>query len=231
MLIALQGKKGHGKSTIAAHLVASHGFLRMRFMAALKDVIGPVLFRMTEAQTDGFLKEAPCVDLFDADAAALAAATMAILPGAHGSRYGLSDRETRARWSLVYDVLCGPCRLHTPREVMQVVGSGARQLIAEQFWIDLWRDAFLATDADRVVVDDLRYPAEKQAIEDLGGEVWRSVRTDLPADSDDHPSETACDHLGDDAFAVVLRRSGHVAELLARVDVLVAARLARAEAC
>lgn len=230
MLIALHGKKGHGKSTIAAHLAARHGFSRMRFAAGLKELLGPALFQMTPAQTDGFLKEAACVDLFAHDAGALAEETMELLPPGHASRYGLADEDARARWSRVHAPLCGSCRLHTPREVMQAVGGGARRLISERIWIDLWRDAYRASGAGRVVVDDLRYPDEKAAIEELGGEVWRSVRTDLPACPDTDPSETACDHLEDGCFAAALRRDGSVSALLAQVDSLVAIRLATARA-
>jgi len=224
VLIALQGKSGHGKTTIAAYLCARHRFTRMRFAAPLKEQIGWQLLRMTEAQTDGFLREAPCVDLATEDLRSLAAGTLALLFPDGGRRYGLSREELLARWEEIYSPLFRDGHLRSPREILQRVGGGARSLISPEVWVDLWRDRYRTLDATRVVVDDLRYPNEKSAIEAEGGEVWRSVRTDRPAPLGGDASEIACDQLSDGAFAVTLRRSGSVPDLLRRVDELVEAR-------
>ncbi len=230
LLVGLHGKKGHGKTTVAERLVATHGFERIRFAAPLKEAIGAHLFGMTEAQTDGFLKEAPCVDLASLRAETLAEQTVALLFGDAPAPYGMEVSQLVERWRLVFAPLFqGGARLYTPREVMQVVGGGARTHLSPTVWIDLWRNAYLRSSAPRVVVDDVRYPNEKQALEQLGGQVWRLVRTDVPDSGDRDPSEVACDHLPDAAFAQVLRRATGVPALQERVDALMAeAPVARA---
>ncbi len=222
MLIGLHGKKGHGKSTIAAHLVAQHGFLRLRFAGPLKECLCAQLFGMTEAQTDGFLKEAPCVDVTGLDPCELAESTVELLWPDASDAVALTER-----WQAVYTpIFAGATRLYSPREIMRVIGGGAREHLAASTWLDLWRDAYRACAAARVVVDDVRYPNEKAALEAEGGEVWRVVRTDL-APTDDHPSETACDRLPDQSFGAAIRRPAGVPALGVEVDRLIAARAAR----
>jgi hypothetical protein len=228
VLIGLHGKKHHGKTTVAEHLVGHHGFERVRFAGVLKEILGARLFGMTEAQTDGWLKEAPCVDITGLSAETLAQGTVALLFAGGEMPYGHSEPEMLARWQAVYAPLFeGGCRLYSPREIMQAVGGGARTHIAATFWIDLWRERVRGAGA-RVVVDDVRYPNEKEALEGAGGAVWRLVRTDIPDPGDRDPSETACDHLADSCFAAVLRRATGVPELLASVDCLIGAGPARA---
>jgi len=223
-LLGLHAKKHHGKTTVAEHLVAHHRFVRVRFAAPLKEVIGARLFRMTPAQTDGWLKEAPCVDLVGLEPEALARDTIALLFA--GKTSGDSDADLYARWHAVYAPLfAGEGRLYTPREIMQAVGGGARTHLGPTVWIDLWRKQ-VQLAGPRIVVDDVRYPNEKEAIERAGGEVWRLQRTDLPDPGDRDPSEIACDHLPDACFAAVLRRATGVPELLATVDSLIGARRA-----
>ncbi len=227
IVLGLHGKKGHGKTTLAEHLVARHGFIRLRFAAPLKEVIGAELFGMTEAQTDGWLKESPCLDLTGMSAAVLAQRTVELLPP--GESATLDPDELVRRWRGIYwRLFSGPRRLYAPREVLQVVGGGARERIGERIWIDLLLARLRAMstgEATRIVIDDVRYPDEKEALESLGGQVWRLVRTDLPASGDRDRSETACDHLPDVAFAAVLRRSGSREDFLAQVDRLLVARI------
>lgn len=230
MLIAIHGKKRHGKTTIANHLLARHGFVRMRFARAIKEIIGWRLLGLSEAQTDGELKERPSADACRADPETLAARTVEILFPKGGASYALSDRELVERWAAVYVPLRYAGGPLTPRAIMQVIGGGARTYVSEMVWIDLWRDTYRAAGAARVVVDDLRYPNEITAVRAEGGEVWRSVRTDLPIPPAQDSSETACDHLPDEVFDAVIRRATGVPELLADVDRLVQARLLRAAA-
>ncbi len=228
ILIGLHGKLQHGKTTIARHLIDRHGFVRIRFAGPLKEVLCAQLFRMTEAQADGWLKESPCVDVTGMEPWALARDAVALLPPAGTRSYGYSGADLLARWEAVFAPLfAGAARLYSPREIMTTVGGGARTHISPSVWIDLWRDSLERSDAARIVVDDVRYPNEKAAIEAAGGEVWRSVRTDLPVPAVEDTSETACDHLPDEVFGAVLRRKTGVPELLTQVDQLLEARLAR----
>lgn len=206
MLIGLAGKRGHGKTTVAQWLVERHGFRRMRFAAPLKEAIGWNLLFLTEEQTDGYLKDAPCVDLSLRDVCSLAEGTVRQLFPRGGNRYGLSRHALFAEWVAIYEsLLARPGRLFTPREIMLHVGNAARERISPLVWRDLWCDAYRAASAERVVVDDVRFPWEKDAIEGEGGEVWRVVREDHAPGADEDASERGCDAIPDGAFAAVLR--------------------------
>lgn len=65
-IVALTGKAGAGKSTVAAHLEEKHGFKRVRFADPLKNMLRS-LYRdaglddeTIERKIDGDLKEQPC---------------------------------------------------------------------------------------------------------------------------------------------------------------------------
>lgn len=57
-LIALVGLAGSGKSTVAKHLTANHGYRVEKFAAPLKDMLRA--FGLTDAHIEGDLKEVPC---------------------------------------------------------------------------------------------------------------------------------------------------------------------------
>lgn len=57
-LIALTGLAGAGKSTVAKHLVAAHGYRVEKFAGPLKDMLRGL--GLTERHIEGDLKEVPC---------------------------------------------------------------------------------------------------------------------------------------------------------------------------
>lgn len=64
----------------------------------------------------------------------------------------------------------------SPREFMQYLGTEfGRDLIHSEIWVKLWLRKVHASK-NHVVVDDVRFENEVQAIHDLGGEVWRVSR-------------------------------------------------------
>ncbi len=79
----------------------------------------------------------------------------------------------------------------SPRRAMQTLGGEwGRDSVREDLWVSLWRaDAQRKLNAGlSLVVDDLRYPNEADAIRELGGEIWKiegAARRHVPA----HPSE------------------------------------------
>lgn len=56
-IIGVMGAKGSGKSELSKHLTSKHGFIRIRFADALKDMLKNL--GLTEAQVDGDQKEEP----------------------------------------------------------------------------------------------------------------------------------------------------------------------------
>lgn len=72
---------------------------------------------------------------------------------------------------------------------LQRLGAALRDLAGPHFWADLWRRSLPEGDVT-VIVDDLRYPEEVEAIRHSAPEVhlcW--VRHPDPGPADPHPSE------------------------------------------
>ena len=60
----------------------------------------------------------------------------------------------------------------TPRHAMQTLGTQwGRDCIGKEFWVDLWMHH--ATQHDRVVVDDCRFPNEAAAVRRMGGDIYQ----------------------------------------------------------
>lgn len=84
------------------------------------------------------------------------------------------------------------------RQMLQRLGTEAGR---QTLWDSIWIDAAFAntTGSGRIVVTDVRFPNEAQAIKERGGKVWRITRQGVgPANS--HPSETSLDDWKFDAW-------------------------------
>ncbi len=80
----------------------------------------------------------------------------------------------------------------SPRHAMQTLGDEwGRQCMFENFWVNHWLTSVRASLADgySVVVDDVRYSNEAQAIRDLGGQIIMVARGDAELVSPVHASE------------------------------------------
>lgn len=165
-LVGLIGKKRVGKDTFAAVLVEEFGFARVAFADPLKEMA---------------LTVDPIIDV-----------------GAgwddEGHLYSLSDLVEAHSWEYVKDTYPGARRL------LQRLGDGVRQFEPE-FWVwagmrsvhDLRgaREQYVRQPRP-VVITDVRYPNEADAIRDAGGILVRIVRPGVD-DGDTHASETALD--------------------------------------
>ncbi len=102
---------------------------------------------------------------------------------------GLEDRHLEGdEKETPCDLLCGT----SPRKGMQTLGhEWGRKLIHPDIWVRAWmREAvWKLQNGHRLVVDDLRYPNELDAILRLGGATIRIVRKDAHQ-CDAHDSET-----------------------------------------
>jgi hypothetical protein len=109
----------------------------------------------------------------------------------------------------------------SPRWALQHLGTEAvRRVIGDDTWI---KSAMLRirTRGPRVVITDVRFPNEADAILDLGGEVWRVDRPGLPPA--EHASERGL--LGYSRWSAVLANDGSLSDLESSVDQLVGRRL------
>jgi len=106
-------------------------------------------------------------------------------------------------------------KTHGPeiRGLLQRFGTEVgREMFGEDFWVDAAINSI--PDGSKVVVSDVRYPNEAEAVKKLGGQVWRVVRPGYGA-ANDHASEHA---LNDYNFDEVLENSGSVQALYELVD-------------
>lgn len=80
---------------------------------------------------------------------------------------------------------------YTPRHAMQTLGTEWRNLIHRDLWIDAWRRNVSSYSPDtKIVVDDLRFPHEAQAIRELGGKIVLITRPYFTQTISSHSSET-----------------------------------------
>lgn len=96
---------------------------------------------------------------------------------------------------MVYDALegdlkespCPPFGGRSPRYAMQTLGTEwGRNLMKDSFWTDALKHC--AQGNERVVVTDVRFPNEVDAIREMGGSIFKVVRPGLKS-TDSHVSE------------------------------------------
>lgn len=76
----------------------------------------------------------------------------------------------------------------TPRHLMQTLGTEwGRRMVHSDVWVTAWRS--MVPDADRIVVDDLRFPNEAMEVRSMGGAIWRIFRPNVQPI--EHASERA----------------------------------------
>lgn len=169
-LIGLIGKKRTGKDTFAERLVQEHGYTRVALADPLREAA---------------LALDPIVGTFPLNVEGLV----------RTREWRLSDAVETLGWEKAKDFI------PEVRRTLQRLGTESIRAIDDRFWIDA---AFRKIDALRedgkpVVVTDVRYPNEGDAIRAANGYLVRIVR-DLPSDGDAHASEKAMDDYREHLF-------------------------------
>lgn len=164
-LVGLIGKKRSGKDAFASRLVEAHGFQRLAFADPLKAAVldaNPIL--SVELDETHLFPES--------------------LPAQH----------PRLRWVVAEIGWERAKELREVRRLLQATGVAMREHVDPELWVwpvldkVIWHRA----DDEPVVVTDVRFPNEAQAIRRDGGKLVRVVRPGVPSD-DRHVSETALD--------------------------------------
>jgi hypothetical protein len=104
----------------------------------------------------------------------------------------------------------------SPRWALQHMGTEAmRKNIDDQIWVKAtMRKALpMIEKGENVVITDVRFPNEAQAILDAGGQLWRVERPGL--ETSDHASETSLDDW--DRWDQVIDNDGTISDLYSRV--------------
>lgn len=101
-----------------------------------------------------------------------------------------------------------PCELlggKTPRHAMITLGTEwGRNLIDYNLWVRVTMHKVnhsLSVGDKKVVIDDVRFPNEAQAIRDAGGTIWRIDRVGVGAGSS-HISETGQEDIEPDVIVI-----------------------------
>lgn len=86
------------------------------------------------------------------------------------------------------------CVAHSPRELMQFLGTEYVRTIDPDYWINLLLDHIIPSTLDghdsTALIADVRFPNEVDAIRARGGVIVR-INRDLPYPQDGHASESA----------------------------------------
>ncbi len=102
----------------------------------------------------------------------------------------------------------------TPREILQKMGTEAMQpVFGKDFWVRRWIAGYAALkDTDNVVVSDVRFQAEADAVRGLGGTIIHVKRqgAGLCGDLAEHSSEAGVMYADGD---VVLENNGTIEDL------------------
>jgi hypothetical protein len=185
MLLLLSGWKGSGKDTAADYLVRKHGFIKLSFASALKDMVS----------------EAYCIPRHYFDDRTLKEKALPQFP-AH-FKDGFSDQINQIMASEMAEV--GGELFHTPRSLCILEGSVKRS-VDPNYWV---KRATRGLDPKKnYVIADWRYRSEFEALKDLNPVTVRINRFESTTSTD--PSERDLDNF---AFDTVIGNVGTVDDL------------------
>ncbi len=104
----------------------------------------------------------------------------------------------------------------SPRQILQMAGMKLREIYPD-IWVDKLFDNIVGLD--RVVIPDVRYVNEVEAIHRAGGEVWRIDRDGAGASAVElasHASEIELDNYQN--FDIIIENNGTKEELFKKID-------------
>ena len=184
MIIGLLGKKGSGKDTIAKYFIEEYGFVRYAFGDKVKEVV-KVLFDFTDQQLFTWMKEKKDLD-----------------------------------WNI------------TPRKAFQVVGTDFAQYFLPEnmpelkevlpnptgFWVKhfmVWYQRQIRNNPNiKLVISDVRFMHEVEAIKKLGGYIWKVERNDsIYGVNDFHISESGIEDIDNNLIDTVISNNSTIDKL------------------
>lgn len=167
MIIGLSGRKCSGKGEIANVLVKNFKFKRLYMAIPLKKIISELVgFEVNEKQET---KTAIVDKVLDENDIKLIS-----------QRIGVDENFIRTETQGV--------TFHTVRDMLQIIGTDVIRKYNPLWHIN--EVMKLIDNKSSYVIDDIRFPNEKKAIEEQGGDTWFIVRP-LINDISNHISETS----------------------------------------
>lgn len=116
------------------------------------------------------------------------------------SRVAFADPVKQLASRVYYQVTRRDSLHQLPKELARPwyvgIGEGARGVLGERVWLDKALDQVEAfrEQGIPVVITDLRYPNEAEAIKEAGGYIWRVQRDSVRYDAND-PAEAYIDYI------------------------------------
>lgn len=174
-IIGLAGRARSGKSTLAKALNETEGFIIMSFATPLKKLCcklmdGIPLVKLNELKNNGDEIELVVDDTF---------------VGTISSETNLPEE---CIWQILKDNGCHA--IYGVRELLQVVGTDIIRKLYADWHVDKTMEAIEELpEGSKVVIDDVRFPNEKETIELRGGEVIFVLNPRELKTVSHHPSE------------------------------------------
>lgn len=196
-LIGLTGPAGSGKDATADVLVKGHGFKKMAFADALRAEVCAAFSVPLDYLTDREAKEIPIRAL--------------ALAQCYDDKF--IDAVEKAVGGLDH---LAP---RSPRQIMQWWGTEYRRSQSESYWIDraIKRMGSLLIRRQSVVVTDVRFANEAEALRSMGGAIWQVQRPGLQPVEGRHASAVTGDEFAPDK---IVFNAGDLQHLQSLVEVM-----------
>ena len=168
MIIGLAGRLGSGKTELAK-VCEEHGYEKLYFALPLKNLcaklLGVTVDELNRMKTDD---------------------TRIDFTLTHQARKDISEH-TGIGYETITDDFRGR-KIGTVREMLQVIGTDLIRRYSPNWHVGEIRK--MIEDGKDYVLDDIRFPNEKEMVEELGGDVWFVVRPDI-SNVSNHESENS----------------------------------------
>lgn len=202
-VIALAGRKGTGKSTIASWLVKERGYTELSLAKELKMLATRLFPRtITQALCDGLseVRDRPYTHEQQAQAVLELQAAQTYLridpDGRELIDLLFSDAPKKPGYREVSEQLFQAffphdARLKSPRRILQFLGTEWGRTLWEDVWLNAVRREVEANKSATYVIPDCRFANEARYLRDrLGAKIyWVEAATRVPDASDAHASE------------------------------------------
>ena len=170
IIIGIGGRKESGK-TVIGKITKSYGFKVVRFAEPLKQLIADLIF-VSRAKLDSLKNVKQQYKFTDRD-------------------YEFLSERTNINVEFIKEKMVGR-ELNTVRDLLQVIGTDVIRTAAPNWHVDKTLEYINSEEMknENIIIDDLRFPNERRAIEENGGTCWFIVRPKIDNVSN-HESETA----------------------------------------
>ena len=168
-LIAFSGRKGSGKSELSK-ICKRNGFEILPFAFALKKLISDLVGFKVDSNQESKSRR---VDL-----------------RLNKKQLEFISNETDIPFDDVNNII-GDITFVTVRDMLQIIGTNLIRKCHPNWHVEKVREVILSDKENKNwCIDDMRFPNEKEMVEELGGESWFVVRPILD-EIYQHPSETS----------------------------------------